>query len=121
MFQGQDSRLLDSSSCICFLIKLLKPHASNGAKEKAPTIGSKLLGVCRNAGFLHDSAKGTDSSFTAIMLKVQDILVICKEMKPRDDADNRMEEPKLNPKWISLLTMEKASLSTISIEGWNSL
>ncbi|XP_057764574.1 wings apart-like protein 2 isoform X2 [Salvia miltiorrhiza] len=113
---GQGDRLLESPSCICFLIKMLKPHASSGAKEKAPTIGSKLLGVCRNAGFLQDSAKGTDSSFTAIMLKVQDILVSCKEMKPRDDADHRMEEPKLNPKWVSLLTMEKASLSAISIE-----
>ncbi|KAH6790562.1 WAPL apart-like protein regulation of protein [Perilla frutescens var. frutescens] len=113
---GQDDRLLDSPSCICFLIKLLKPHASSGAKEKGTTIGSKLLGVCRNAGFLQDSAKGTDSSFTAILLKVQDILVNCKEMKPRENAGNRMEEPKLSPKWISLLTMEKASLSTISIE-----
>ncbi|KAI3456310.1 hypothetical protein Pfo_012973 [Paulownia fortunei] len=113
---GQDDRLLDSPSCICFLIKLLKPLTSSAAKEKVPTIGSKLLGMCRNAGFLQDSAKGTDSSSTAIMLKVQEILVNCKEMKPRDDVDNRMEEPKLNPKWISLLTMEKACLSTISIE-----
>ncbi|KAL8460369.1 hypothetical protein ACS0TY_032050 [Phlomoides rotata] len=112
---GQDDRLLDSPSCICFLIKLLKPLTPTGAKEKGPTIGSKLLGMCRSAGLLQDSAKGTDSSSTAIMLKVQDILVNCKEIKPRDVNDNRMEEPKLNPKWFSLLTMEKASTSTISI------
>lgn len=113
---GQDDRLLDSPSCICFLIKLLKPLTSTGAKEKAPTIGSKLLGMCRSTGLLQDSAKGTDSSSTAIMLKVQDILVNCKEIKPRDVNDNPMEEPKLNPKWFSLLAMEKASISTISIE-----
>ncbi|KAG8385603.1 hypothetical protein BUALT_Bualt03G0062300 [Buddleja alternifolia] len=113
---GQEDRLLDSPSCIRFLIKLLKPLTSNAVKEKVPTIGSKLLGMCKNAGFIQDSAKGTDSSCTAIMLKVQEILVNCKEMKPRDDSDDRMEEPELNPKWISLLTMEKACLSTISIE-----
>ncbi|KAK6124404.1 hypothetical protein DH2020_041824 [Rehmannia glutinosa] len=114
---GQDDHLLNSRNCICFLIKLLNPLTPSATKEKAPTIGSKLLGMCKIAGLLQDSAKGTDSSSSAIMLKVQEILVSCKEMKPRDDIDNRMEERELNPKWISLLTMEKACLSTISIEG----
>ncbi|KAL1537496.1 wings apart-like protein 2 [Salvia divinorum] len=115
---GQGDRVLESPSCICFLIKLLKPHECGGgaAKRKAPTIGSRLIGLCRKSGLIQDSAKGTDSSSTDIMQKVQDILVSCKEMKPKDAADHRMEEPKLTPKWISLLTMEKASLSTISIQ-----
>ncbi|KAK6149873.1 hypothetical protein DH2020_017398 [Rehmannia glutinosa] len=113
---GQDDHLLNSRNCICFLIKLLNPLTPSATKEKATTIGSKLLGMCKIAGLLQDSAKGTDSSSSAIMLKVQEILVSCKEMKPRDDIDNRMEERELNPKWISLLTMEKACLSTISIE-----
>ncbi|XP_047965030.1 wings apart-like protein 2 [Salvia hispanica] len=115
---GQGDHLLESPSCICFLIKLLKPQESGGGatKKKVPTIGSRLLGLCRKSGLIQDSAKGTDSSSTDIMLKVQDILVSLKEMKPKDAADHRMEEPKLTPKWISLLTMEKASLSTISIQ-----
>ncbi|KAI3466652.1 hypothetical protein Pfo_023315 [Paulownia fortunei] len=114
---GQDDHLLDSRSCIRFLIKLLKPLSPSAAKEKALPIGSKLLGLCKNAGFLQESAKGTDSSSTAIMLKVREILVNCKEVKPRDDSDGGIEEPELNPKWISLLTMEKACSSSISIEA----
>ncbi|KAG6392228.1 hypothetical protein SASPL_146441 [Salvia splendens] len=115
---GRGDHLLEAPSCICFLIKLLKPLECGGgaAKKKVPTIGSRLLGLCRKSGPIQDSAKGTDSSSTDIMLKVQDILVSVKEMKPKDAADHRMEEPKLTPKWISLLTMEKASLSTISIQ-----
>ncbi|KAL3851289.1 hypothetical protein ACJIZ3_013171 [Penstemon smallii] len=113
---GQDEYRLDSPSCIRFLIKSLQPLTSGVASEKAPTIGSKLLGICKSAGFSQDSGKGKDSSSTAITLKVQDILVNCKEMKPKYDSDNRMEEPEMNPKWISLLIMEKACLSTFSIE-----
>ncbi|KAG8365477.1 hypothetical protein BUALT_Bualt18G0108800 [Buddleja alternifolia] len=112
---GQDNHLLSSPSCIRFLIKLLKPVKPSVAKEKTIPIGSRILGLCRSAGVLQDSAKGTDSSSTAIILKVKEILVNCKEMKPRDDSDGGIEEPELNPKWISLLTMEKACLSSVSI------
>ncbi|KAL0407351.1 UNVERIFIED_CONTAM: hypothetical protein Slati_4049000 [Sesamum latifolium] len=114
---GQEDHLLDSPGCIRFLIKLLKPLSSSSAKEKAMPVGSKLLGLCKNAGFLQESAKGTDSSSTAIMLRVREILVNSKEMKPRDSSDGRIEEPELNPKWISLLTMEKACSFSISIEA----
>lgn len=116
LFQGQDDHLMDSPSCIRFLIKLLKPLSSPASKEKALPVGSKLLGLCKT-GFLQESAKGTDYSSTAIMVKVKEILVNCKEMKPGDDSCFGMEEPELNPKWISLLTLEKACLSHISIEG----
>ncbi|KAL0310664.1 UNVERIFIED_CONTAM: hypothetical protein Sangu_2361100 [Sesamum angustifolium] len=113
---GQEDHLLDSPGCIRFLIKLLRPLSSGSAKEKLMPVGSKLLGLCKNAGFLQEPAKGTDSSSTAIMLKVREILVNSKEMKPRDISDGRIEEPELNPKWISLLTMEKACSFSISIE-----
>ncbi|KAL3624910.1 hypothetical protein CASFOL_031578 [Castilleja foliolosa] len=118
---GQDDHLRDSPNCIRFLIKMLKPLSSSVVKEKALPIGSKLLSLCKNVGFLQESAKGTDSSSTAIMLKVQEILVSCKEMKPRDDIDGGIEEPELNPKWISLLTMEKACSSRISVEDTSGL
>lgn len=96
---------------------MLKPHTSGAAKEKTLAIGSKLLGICKDAGILQDSAKGPDSSSAAIMLKVQELLINCKEMKPRDKKINGGDRPELTPKWISLLTMEKACLSTVSIEG----
>ncbi|KAH6763968.1 hypothetical protein C2S51_015217 [Perilla frutescens var. frutescens] len=114
---GQDEHLLYSPSSMRFLIKLLKPLSSAAAKEKSQPIGSKLLGLCKNPGYSQDLAKETDSTSTQIMLKVREILVNCKEMKPIDDSDGVKQEPELNPKWISLLTIEKACSSSISIEG----
>ncbi|KAL6538637.1 hypothetical protein OROGR_012625 [Orobanche gracilis] len=113
---GQDDHLLNSPNCIHFLIKLLKPLSPSTVKEKALPIGSKLLSLCKNVGFIQESAKGKDYSSEEIMLKVREILVNCKEMKPRDDSDGGIEEHELNPKWIILLTLEKACSSSISIE-----
>nr|GMD05260.1 Wings apart-like protein [Ipomoea batatas]GMD10252.1 Wings apart-like protein [Ipomoea batatas] len=97
------------------MIKLLKPVKSDVSVAKPQTIGSKLLAIRLDADISQDLAKGTDSTTNSIMLKVQEVLVNCKEMKPMGD-NNRAQKPELNPKWISLLTMEKACLSTISIE-----
>ncbi|XP_058196758.1 wings apart-like protein 2 [Rhododendron vialii] len=113
---GQDEHLLDSPSCIRFLIKLLKPLTHGVSKDKASTISSKLIALRKNVDILQDTSKGTDSTSAAIMLKVQEVLVSCKEMKSSDGKDNAMTTPKLTPKWIALLTMEKACLSTISLE-----
>ncbi|KAH7864896.1 hypothetical protein Vadar_021791 [Vaccinium darrowii] len=113
---GQDELLLDSPSCIRFLIKLLKPVTHAVTKDKASTIGSKLVALRKNVDTVEDTSKGTDSTSAAIMLKVQEVLASCKEMKSSDGNDNAMTTPKLTPKWIALLTMEKACLSTISLE-----
>ncbi|KAG5516870.1 hypothetical protein RHGRI_037564 [Rhododendron griersonianum] len=114
---GQDEHLLDSPSCIRFLIKLLKPLTHGVSKDKASTISSKLIALRKNVDILQDTSKGTDSTSAAIMLKVQEVLVSCKEMKSSDGKDNAMMTSKLTPKWIALLTLEKACLSTISLEG----
>lgn len=115
-FQGGDDRLLDSPSCIRFLIKLLKPVGAPAPIAKAPTIGSKLLAMRLDADVSQDSVKGLDSTSSSIIGKVQEVLVSCKEIKPSDGNDGH-GRPELTPKWISLLTMAKACLSTISIEG----
>lgn len=113
---NQDDRLLDSPSCIRFLLKLLRPVACDASKNKALTIGNKLLSIRKDDGVLQDSSKGTDSTSAAIMLKIEEILVSCKQLKSSDGNDNAMKKPELSPKWISLLTMEKASLSTVALE-----
>ncbi|XP_057948933.1 wings apart-like protein 1 isoform X2 [Malania oleifera] len=113
---GQDDNLLESPSCIHFLLKLLKPIVSDSSKDKAPSIGCKLLALRKDADALQDTSKGLDSSSDTIALKVQEILVSCKELKSTDGSGNGVGRPELSPKWIALLTMEKASLSTISLE-----
>ncbi|KAL1562705.1 wings apart-like protein 2 [Salvia divinorum] len=113
---GQDEHLLYSPSSARFLIKLLKPLSSAVFKEKSQPIGSKLLGLCKNAGCSENSAKEAGSTSTEIMRMVREILVNCKEIKPVDNIDGEKQEPELNPKWISLLTIEKACSSSIIIE-----
>ncbi|KAL7130100.1 hypothetical protein ABFS83_13G111100 [Erythranthe nasuta] len=88
---GEDDCVVGSPSCIRFLIKSLKPLTRR---------------MCRSASLLQDSVYIKDSSTTAIMTKVREILRNCKEVKSRDCIHLR-----LNPKWISLLIMEKACLS----------
>ncbi|KAL7213103.1 hypothetical protein ACSBR2_015752 [Camellia fascicularis] len=113
---GQDDHLLDSPSCIRFMIKLLKPLTSGVTKDKTSTIGCKLLALRKDVNIVQDTNKEIDSTSAAIMVKVQEILVGCKEMKSSDGNDNAVRKPELSPKWIALLAMEKACLSTISLE-----
>ncbi|KAJ0693584.1 putative wing apart-like protein [Helianthus annuus] len=112
---GQEDYLLDSPSAIRFLLKLLKPVTTIVTKNKGSTLGSKLVALSKDASIFNDG-KADESSSAAILQKVEDILVSCKELKPRVESDSDMKRPELNPKWIALLTMEKACLSTVSLE-----
>ncbi|XP_065877839.1 wings apart-like protein 1 [Euphorbia lathyris] len=112
---GQDDHLLESPDCIHFLMKLLKPIDSFATEEKSRNIGSKLLAVRKDSGILRDVNKPGDSSSAAIVAKVQEILVSCKDINIFED-DSGMERPEICPKWIALLTTEKACLSKISLE-----
>lgn len=58
-----------------------------------------------------------DSSSSLIFSKVMEILVSCKEIRTRHGDINGIMRPELDSKWISLLTIEKACLSTVSLEG----
>lgn len=86
-------------------------------EDKAPKIGLKLLALRNEADICRDTMKRVDSSSAAIVSKVQEILISCKELKSSCDDDIGMGRPELCPKWIALLTMEKACLTTISLEG----
>ncbi|KAK1309527.1 hypothetical protein QJS10_CPA09g01583 [Acorus calamus] len=113
---GQDEHLLDSPTCIRFLLKLLNPPISDTVEAKALTFGSKLLSVHGESGMSSAPNKRLDPSTAGIASKVQEILLSCKEIKSWSGNDDGMERPELNAKWIVLLTMEKACLSTVSFE-----
>ncbi|KAL2344009.1 hypothetical protein Fmac_005294 [Flemingia macrophylla] len=112
---GQDDHLLESPSCVQFLIKLLRPIVSTAIKDKVPKFGSKLLSLRQNDDMLKNMTGRLDSSSMEVFSKVQEILVNCKELKTWHN-DSRMERPELCPKWLALLTMEKACLSAISLD-----
>ncbi|KAL6641252.1 hypothetical protein ACP70R_019433 [Stipagrostis hirtigluma subsp. patula] len=110
----QDNHLLDSGSCVHFLLKLLNPPM-NVVDAKAPSIGSKLLGISKFQ-MLNGTNKDADSSSEDILSKVEEILVSCKEIKPADRDEKRTTRPELCSKWLALLTMEKACLSAVALE-----
>ncbi|KAL2932003.1 Wings apart-like protein-like protein [Bienertia sinuspersici] len=113
---GQDSYLLDTSSSIQFLLKLLKPVVAESVPEKAPSISQKLLMLRKDMLLSQDMATRVDSSSNTIMQKVLETLVSCKDLTASNAEDDDISRTELNPNWISLLTMEKACLSTFSIE-----
>ncbi|XP_023519676.1 uncharacterized protein LOC111783032 [Cucurbita pepo subsp. pepo] len=113
---GQDDHLLESPNYVSFLIKLLKPILSMAAEVKAPRIGHKLLVLRTDSDILQSTATRLDSSSSAILSKVEEILVSCKEIKSRSIDIGTADRPELCPKWIALLTIEKACLTTISLE-----
>ncbi|PWZ17584.1 Arogenate dehydratase 4, chloroplastic [Zea mays] len=89
-FKVQDNNLLSSETCVHFLLKLLNPQV-NVVDAKAPSIED-------------------------ILLKVEEILLSCKEIKPADRDYKRTTRPELCSKWLALLTMEKACLSVVALE-----
>ncbi|KAK7252174.1 hypothetical protein RIF29_35944 [Crotalaria pallida] len=113
---GQDNNLLESSGCVRFLIKLLRPIVSTAIEDKAPKFGSKLLSLRQNDDMLKNKTRRLDSSSTVVLSRVQEILVNCKELKTTCQNDDVAERPELCPKWLALLTMEKACLSAISLD-----
>ncbi|XP_058730859.1 wings apart-like protein 2 [Vicia villosa] len=113
---GQDDHLLESPSCVKFLIKLLRPIVSTDIKDKAPNIGSKLLSLRQNNDMLKKTTSKFDSSSGVIFSKVQEVLVNCKDLKATCQNNTGTERPELCPKWLTLLTMEKACLSAISLD-----
>ncbi|KAK8349509.1 hypothetical protein V6Z12_A06G146000 [Gossypium hirsutum] len=114
--QGQDDQLLESPCCIRFLMKILKPIIPTAKENKTEKLGFKLLALRKDANVARDTTKALDSSSAAIISKVEEILVSCKEMNSRCGDDSDVRRPELSPKWIALLTLEKACLSRISIE-----
>lgn len=94
----------------------MNPPVANTVEDKTAIIGSKILGI-RKPLIQSGMNKGTDSSSRAIISKVRDILLSCKEIKSSHGDDEGTERPELSSKWIALLTMEKACLSTVSFEG----
>jgi hypothetical protein len=107
--------LLDSETCVHFLLKLLNPPV-NVVDAKTSSIGSKLLGISKFQ-MLNGPIKDTDSGSEDILSKVEEILLSCKEIKPLDRDGRRTARPELCSKWLALLTMEKACLSAVALEG----
>ncbi|CAN1231926.1 Wings apart-like protein 1 [Linum grandiflorum] len=113
---GQDDHMLESPSCIRFLLKLLKPIPSVATEDKPRNLGSKLIAIRRGSDILGDTNKVVDSGSSAILAKVDEILVSSKVIQSHCGHYKGLERPELTSKYIALLTMEKACLSKIALE-----
>ncbi|KAI0488227.1 hypothetical protein KFK09_028054 [Dendrobium nobile] len=109
----EDVGLLDSPSCLRFLLMLLNPPISHSVEKKPPKVRFNLLEI-HKPQTLNSAIKGTDSSSRAIISKVKEILVSCNEIKSGNENVDDMKRPEFSSKWIALLIMEKACLSTVS-------
>lgn len=96
---------------------MLKPAVSTAAEDRLPKIGSKLLQLRQDSGFLRSTDNKLDQSTANIRSKVKEILANLKELKSTCWDDDDLTRPELSAKWVSLLTMEKASVSTIALDG----
>lgn len=116
---GQDEHLLDSADCIKFLLKLLLPSLPE-AREKKASLGSKILGVTTNSSLLKVSSSGSDRGGVSIISKVRKLVSSMKEIQTRSNDGDRdgdsFSGQELNSKWLALLTLEKACLSTVALE-----
>ncbi|PKU65692.1 uncharacterized protein LOC110106049 isoform X1 [Dendrobium catenatum] len=110
----EDHSLLDSPTCVHFLLKLLSTPMES-VEKKTMNIGLDLLEIPKPQTV--DSAnKGVDSTCRAIISKVKELLLSCNEIQTGSDNDDGMKIPELSSKWIALLIMEKACLSSVSFE-----
>eukprot|EP01018_Ginkgo_biloba_P033674 Gb_07894 [translate_table: standard] len=118
---GQDEHLLDSAVCIQFLLKLLIPSLPEASDKKASHFGSKLLGINPSSRELKVSSSSFDRSGVAIMLKVRKLLSSLKEISvgksEQDQESDCLPKQELSSRWLALLTLEKACLSTVALEG----
>lgn len=86
-------------------------------EEREPKLGSKLLALRQKADVSKNSTSRLDSSSVEIFSRVEEILVNCKELKTTRRNDSGAERPELSPIWLALLTIEKACISAISLDG----
>ena len=108
---------MDSFSSIRFLLKLLKPVVADSAPDKAPSISQRLLALRKDMFLSQDMTKRVDSSSTTILQKVLEILISCRDLKACNVENDDISRPELSANWVSLLTMEKACLSAVAVEG----
>jgi hypothetical protein len=119
--KGQDEDFLDSPDCIRFLMKLMRPSRPPIQKEKLSMVGSRLLALdsIPKPNKVEPSSAGADHG--GIVDKVKQLLSITKGWKDgvMTSSDHCASFPAeaLSSEWLVLLTLEKACLSTVVLEG----
>ena len=119
--KGQDEDFLDSPDCIRFLLKLMGPSRPPIQKEKLSLVGSRLLALGSIPKPNKAEPLSTDSDHGGIVDKVKQLLSITKGWRDgimtSNDHCASFPAEALSSEWLVLLTLEKACLSTVVLEG----
>lgn len=118
--QGQNEELFDSAACVRFLMGLLGSSLSRPVKKPLSTVGNKLAGLGNRlkSGSL---GSGVDKGGAAVVAEVHQLFAK-DEKNPfghlnKDDTSGFLLGQEVSSKWLALLTVEKACISPVVLEG----
>jgi hypothetical protein len=118
--QGQNEELFDSVECVRFLMGLLGSSLYRPTKKASSTIGNKLAGLgSKLKGSTH--ATGVDQGGAAVVAEVHQLFAK-EERSPfghlnKDEGSGYLLGQEVTSKWLALLTLEKACMSTVVLDG----
>lgn len=120
LYQGQNEELFDSAACVRFLMGLLGSSLARPASKALSTVGSKLAGL----GFKLKSASvgsGVDKAGAAVVAEVHQLFAK-DEKSPfghlnKDATSGFLLGQEVSSKWLALLTVEKACISPVVLDG----
>ncbi len=117
-WQGQNEELFDSVGCVQFLMRLLGSSPPQPPKKSSFSIGNKLAGLGTRMKTGSAGMAAVDQGGAAVVAEVHELFA--REEKIDDNQDEwsgYLLGQELTAKWLALLTLEKACLSTVVLEG----
>jgi hypothetical protein len=120
--QSQDEDLLDSEACVLFLMKLLGSQAAQPvAKKGFSALGSRLAAFAKNTVPKSATSLISVDRGAAVETKVRELFKSLQEHGTGKGSANEengiMQGEEISAKWLALLTLEKACISTVILEG----
>ncbi|BBM98158.1 wings apart-like protein [Marchantia polymorpha subsp. ruderalis] len=118
---SQDEDLLDSPSCVRFLMKLLGTRPSEPVVKKGLTaIGSRLAALSKSSLLKSNTTFSADRGGGAVVTKIRALFKSLPEhgagLGNTSEENGMLPGEEINSKWLALLTLEKACLSTVVLE-----
>lgn len=121
--QSPDEDLLDSGPCIKFLMRLLGPGVPQRPERSRglSSIGAKLMKLSAGSSMRKGATSGLqalDAGEMSVRAKVEQLFGRNKGVGNRqDDHTGWLHGEEVSSKWLALLTLEKACISTVVLEG----
>ncbi|CAM6087321.1 unnamed protein product [Calypogeia fissa] len=118
---SQDEDLLDSEPCVRFLMKLLGTQSSQPVVKKGlSAFGSKLAAFAKATVPRSGISVGGVDRGAAVVSKVRELFKSLQEQGTGrgnlSEENGILQGEEISSKWLALLTLEKACISTVVLE-----